>query len=174
MAQSNLSATSTNFIGNPPVPQEVVTLPVNGAAARALGATALKPERSQNLSLGMAWTPTKNFSATLDAYRITIEDRVVFSENLLGAQVQTALAGLGFAGQTSARFFTNAIDTRPNGVDLVANYGVTLADQATLRMTWGTNWGRTFVTRISDNPTQLAALNAKVFGRIERNRVEEG
>ena len=173
LAQSNLSATSTNFIGNPPVPQEVITLPVNSAAAKALGATALKPERSRNLSFGMAYTPTKNFSATLDAYRITIADRVVFSENLLGAQVQTALSGLGYTGQTSARFFTNAIDTRTNGVDLVANYGVTLADQATLRMTWGTNWGRTFVTRISDNPPQLAALNAKLFARVERNRVEE-
>ena len=173
LAQSNLSATSTNFIGNPPVPQEVVTLPVNSAAAKALGATPLKAERSNNVSLGFAYTPSKSFSATLDAYRITIEDRVVFSENLLGAQVQSALAGLGFAGQTSARYFTNAIDTRTNGVDLVANYGVALPDDATMRVTWGTNWGRTFVTRVSDNPPQLAALNAKLFSRVERNRVEE-
>ncbi|HYW31018.1 MAG TPA: TonB-dependent receptor [Gemmatimonas sp.] len=173
LAQSNLSATSTNFVGNPPVPQEVVTLPVNSAAAKALGATPLKAERSQNLSLGFAYTPSRSFSATLDAYRITIEDRVVFSENLLGAQVQSALVGLGFVGQTSARYFTNAIDTRTNGVDLVANYGVTLPDDATMRVTWGTNWGRTFVTRISDNPPQLAALNAKLFARVERNRTEE-
>ncbi|MES2524608.1 MAG: TonB-dependent receptor [Gemmatimonadota bacterium] len=173
LAQSNLSATSTNFVGNPPVPQEVVTLPVNSAAGRALGATPLKAERSQNLSLGVAYTPSRSFSATLDAYRITIEDRIVFSENLLGAQVQSALVGLGFVGQTSARYFTNAIDTRTNGIDLVANYGVTLPDDATMRVTWGTNWGRTFVTRISDNPPQLAALNAKLFARVERNRVEE-
>jgi len=115
----------------------------------------------------MASTPTQNFSATLDACRITIEDRVAFSENLLGAQVQTALAGLGFAGQTSARFFTNAIDTRTNGMDLVANYGVTLADQATLRMTWGTNWGRTFVTRASATACSIGAARCGLItGRL--------
>ena len=173
LAQSYLSASSTNFIGNPPVPQEVITLPVGSAAARALGAKDLKPEKSTNLSLGVTYTPNKNFSATLDAYRITINDRVVFSENLLGTAVQSALSGLGYAGQTSARYFTNAIDTRTNGVDLVTNYGVTLPDQASMRITWGSNWGRTFVTRIADNPPQLAALNAKVFGRVERNRIEE-
>jgi iron complex outermembrane receptor protein len=173
LAQNFLSASSTNFIGNPPIPQEVITLPVGSPAARALGATDLKPEKSTNLSVGTTWTPTPSFTATMDAYRITINDRIVFSENLLGTQVQQALASLGYAGQTSARFFTNAIDTRTNGVDLVMNYGVTLADQATLRTTWGTNWGRTFVTRIQNNPPQLAALNAKVFGRVEQNRIEE-
>ncbi len=135
LAQSYLSASSTNFIGNPPIPQEVITLPVASAAARALGATDLKPENSTNVSVGVTYTPTRSFTATLDAYRITIEDRIVFSENLLGTAVQTALSSLGYSGQTSARFFTNAIDTRTNGVDLVANYGVTLADQASLRVT---------------------------------------
>ena len=173
LAQSFLSASSTNFIGNPPIPQEVITLPVASAAARALGATDLKPEKSTNVSVGITYTPTKSFTATLDAYRIAITDRIVFSENLLGTAVQTALSGLGYTGQTSARFFTNAIDTRTNGVDLVTNYGVTLPDQASLRVTWGTNWGRTFVTRISPNPPQLAALNARIFGRVEQNRIEE-
>ncbi len=173
LAQSFLSASSTNFIGNPPIPQEVITLPVASQAARVLGATDLKPEKSTNTSIGMTYTPTKSFTATVDAYRITIKDRIVFSENLLGTAVQTALSGLGYTGQTSARFFTNAIDTRTNGVDLVTNYGVTLADQASLRVTWGTNWGRTFVTRIAPNPPQLAALNAKIFGRVEKNRMEE-
>jgi len=173
LAQSYLSASSTNFIGNPPVPQEVITLPVGSAAARALGATALKPEKSINSSIGLTFTPSPTFTTTIDAYRITIKDRIVFSENLLGTAVQNALSSLGYTGQTSARFFTNAIDTRTNGVDVVANYGVTLADQASLRLTWGTNWGRTFVTRIIDNPPQLAALNAKIFGRVERNRLEE-
>jgi iron complex outermembrane recepter protein len=173
LAQSFLSASSTNFIGNPPIPQEVVTLPVGSPAARALGATDLKPENSQNLSVGATWTASPSFTATVDAYRITINDRIVFSENLLGTQVARALTSLGYAASTSARFFTNAIDTRTNGVDLVLNYGATLDNGATLRSTWGTNWGRTFVTRVQDNPPQLAALNAKIFGRVERNRLEE-
>ncbi|MBY0490907.1 MAG: TonB-dependent receptor [Gemmatimonadaceae bacterium] len=173
LAQSFLSASSTNFIGNPPIPQEVVTLPVGSAAARALGATDLKPEKSQNLSLGATWTPAPSFTATLDAYRITINDRIVFSENLLGTQVASALSSLGYSASTAARYFTNAIDTRTNGMDLVFNYGTTLENGATLRTTWGTNWGRTFVTRIQDNPSQLAALNAKIFGRVEKNRIEE-
>lgn len=173
LAQSNLSAASTNFIGNPPVPQEVITLPVNSPAARALGATDLSPERSNNATLGLTWTPTKNFQATLDAFRIAIADRVVFSENLLGQAVTDRLATLGFRGQTSARFFTNAIDTRTNGLDLVARYGVSLEDGSTLRFTWGTSWNRTFVTRVQGNPPQLAALDAQVFGRVERNRYEE-
>ncbi|MBU6366338.1 MAG: TonB-dependent receptor [Gemmatimonadetes bacterium] len=173
LAQQHLSASSTNFIGNPPIPQEVVTLPVGSAAARALGATPLRPEKSTNLSVGATWSPSSSFTATLDAYRIGITDRIVFSENLLGAQVTSALATLGYGASTAARYFTNAIDTRTNGVDLVLNHGVRLDDGATLRATWGTNWGRTFVTRIAPNPPQLAALNARIFGRVEQNRIEE-
>jgi iron complex outermembrane receptor protein len=173
LAQSNLSASSTNFLGNPPIPQEVITFPVNSPAARALGARDLEPERSNNVTLGMTYTPTSNFSATLDAFRIVINDRVVFSENLLGQAVTDRLATLGFRGQTSARFFTNAIDTKTNGLDLVARYGVELGDGSTLRATWGTSWNRTFVTRVSPNPPELAALAATIFGRVERNRVEE-
>jgi iron complex outermembrane receptor protein len=173
LAQSHLSAASTNFIGNPPVPQEVLTLPVASPAARALGATDLSPERSTNLTLGVTWAPAPAFSATLDAFRIAIDDRVVFSENLLGQAVTDRLAALGFRGQTSARFFTNAIDTETNGLDLVTRYGAQLEDGSTLRVTWGTSWNRTFVTRIAPNPPQLAALAATVFGRVERNRVEE-
>lgn len=49
----------------------------NGAAAAALGFGAgLQPETSENFSLGFVFTPLDNLTMTVDAYEITIKDRV--------------------------------------------------------------------------------------------------
>jgi iron complex outermembrane receptor protein len=55
--------------------------------------------------------------ATLDAYRIDIDDRIVLSENLLDSNAE--IAALLPDGVSGARFFINGVDTRTSGVDLV-------------------------------------------------------
>ena len=44
-------------------------------------------------------------------------------ENFTGTAVQNLLRPLGVS---DARYFTNAIDTRTNGIDVVGNYGLSL------------------------------------------------
>ncbi|MES2624458.1 MAG: TonB-dependent receptor [Pseudomonadota bacterium] len=49
----------------------------NGPAAATLGFGAgLQPETSENFSVGLVFTPISNLTTTIDAYRITIKDRI--------------------------------------------------------------------------------------------------
>jgi len=175
LQQSFFSATATNFIGG--VPFEVKTAPVASDIAQRLGASPLKPEKNRNLSAGVALEPVRGLAVTVDAYRIGITDRVVLSENFTGDSVRVALAGTGASG---ARYFTNAIDTRTNGLDVVANYGFNPAPRQTLRLTAGYNHNRTRATRVSPTPSALAAfridslVRETLFGRVERGRLEVG
>ena len=107
------------------MPFDVRTFPVSTAEARVLGARDLEPERSVNLSAGIALAPARGLALTADFYRITIDKRIVLSDNFTGTAVQTLFTNAGLVGVSGGRFFSNAIDTRSNGVDLVANYDVT-------------------------------------------------
>ncbi|WP_136669172.1 TonB-dependent receptor [Flavobacterium sp. H122] len=78
--------------------------------ARQIGVEQLKAEKSKNLTLGIGLKPSNKFSATLDYYNILVDDRIVLSDE------QDA----GSLGTIS--FFTNALDTRTSGLDVVMNY----------------------------------------------------
>jgi len=173
LQQSWFTATSTNFIGG--VPFEVRTFPVSSRAATLLGARPLTPERSRNLSAGITSQPVKALTITADYYRIDIDDRVVLSENLTQTAVRDFLAVNGEPGIAGGRFFTNAIDTRTTGVDLVANYGLDFGRRGILRLTAGGSINDTKITRLKQvTPPALLALNDALFSRVERGRVERG
>ena len=78
----------------------------------------------------------------------------------------------GLNGVSGGRFFSNAIDTRSNGVDLVANYGVSLGSHSTLRFTSGYNHNVVKVTHVDSTPPPLKAFQSTLFGRVERVRIE--
>lgn len=170
--QEYFSATSTNFING--IPFDIRTFPVNDPVARVLGAKDLKPEKSVNFSGGLAIEPARNFSITADYYYITIKDRIVFSDNFVGAQVTALLQSKGFTGVQGGRYFTNAIDTKTQGVDVVVNYGVDMEDAGFLRMTLGYNNTQNAVTHVIDTPPELSTQSEALFGRTERGRIEVG
>ncbi len=176
LSQKFFSATSTNFLnfGQGLVPVEVRTLPVASGAAKALGAKDLTPETSVNRSLGLVLTPRPSASLTVDYYRINIDDRIIFSGNFTGAAMTNFLAAQGFPGVGSARFFTNAIDTKTRGVDVVGRYARDMGEIGVSRFTVGYNQTRSFVTRVSATPPALATQQALLFDRIERGRIEVG
>src|SRR5688572_5330917 len=138
LAQSFFSSTATNFLnlGQGLVPVESLTLPVASAAAHVLGAVALKPEQARNVTGGLVITPMTSLDITIDYYRIEIDDRIVLSGNFTAPPIAALLAPFG---ANSARFFTNAIDTRTNGVDLTANYRTTLGPAGEVRLHAGYN-----------------------------------
>ena len=122
LGQSWFSAVSTNFVRNTVSgnvePFDVWTAPVSSPIAVALGATPLRPETSRNYSGGAVWQPMSNLEMTADYFHIDIKHRIVLSGNFTQPQVQPILQPFGATG---ARFFTNAINTRTNGYDLVVN-----------------------------------------------------
>jgi iron complex outermembrane receptor protein len=169
LQQSFYSATATNFINGAPF--EVKTAPVNSPVARALGSRPLEPEKSVNLSAGAALSPLRGTSVTVDYYHITIRDRVVLSENFFQSpQLLSLLQPLGASG---ARYFTNAIDTRTSGVDVVANSRAAVGP-GTVLVTAGYNYNRTRATQVAATPAELGNQSETLFGRVERARIEEG
>ncbi len=172
LGQSYFSATSTNFING--VPFDNRTFPVTSPVAQALGASELTPEQSENYSFGVALNPVRNLAITADYYQILIDDRIVFSGNFTGAAVRTFLESQGFPGVAGGRFFTNAIDTRTLGVDVVANYGFAIGATSTLRLTGGYNYNVNRVLRVAPTPPALSAFQETLFDRVERARIEVG
>lgn len=154
------------------------TFPATGPVAQALGAEALTAETSLSYGLGLVLQPVDRLYVTVDAYQIDIDDRIVLSSNLLlggNAAAQALLASLGVNGVTSARYFTNAADTRTRGVDVIAQYTVPF-ENSSLALTAGYNYNKTEIQRIAPNPPELTALGANLFrvGRDEQGRIEEG
>jgi iron complex outermembrane receptor protein len=174
LAQSNFSATSTNFLnlGQGLVPVEVATFPVGSEPARALGATDLEPEESTHLSAGLVFTPLDSLDLTADYYRIDIDDRVVLSGNFTDPRIQALLAPFGRFG--SARFFTNAIDTRTTGWDLTAGYRVGSSDAGSLRLSAGYNRNETEIVGQAPTPAELVGFESVLFDREQRRRIECG
>ena len=173
LQQSYYAATATNFVvvNGVNTPFEIKTVPVASQAARLLGSRDLKPEKSVNFSGGVALEPLRRLALTVDVYHNAINHRVVLSENFIGTAVANLLRPLGIGG---ARYFTNAIDTRTTGVDVVANYGLDLGTAGFARLTGGYNHNRTKANIVAQTPPELGNQNEALFGRVERGRVEEG
>lgn len=170
LAQTSYTTVSTIFVDDGAggqVPQESGLFPIDTDVAQALGAKALTPEESVNMTLGFVYTQGV-FNLTVDAYNITIDDRIVLSENISGSGVDDILAAAGVTGVGSARYFTNAIDTETQGIDIVATYDVDLDDLGNLALSAAVNIGDTEVTRLKDNPSELNVLGSDYILFSER------
>jgi iron complex outermembrane recepter protein len=173
LQQQFFTSTATIFVLG--VPTEIRTFPVDSRPAQLLGATPLKPEKSLNSSIGFTFDPGSNFTLTVDAYRIVIDDRIVLSSNFTGTAIQNWFVQNGLQGVAGGRYFTNAINTRTNGVDVVANYGKDFGKAGLMRLTAGYNANRNKVTDVvASTPPQLGNLSEVLFGREERGRIEIG
>jgi iron complex outermembrane receptor protein len=176
LGQSHFSSVATNFVNVNGVntPFEIRTFAVGSDGARLLGATDLKPEQSVNLSAGITARAGNNLSVSADYYDIAIDDRIVLSGNFIHPSVRQLLEDNGIPGVSGARYFTNAIDTRTRGLDIVLHYGVELGQAGLLRFTGGYNQNETEVTRVSETPSQLAAVSTALFDRVQRALFERG
>jgi iron complex outermembrane receptor protein len=169
MAQQFFSATSTNNVQGVGL-IEIGTFPVSSPIAVALGAEPLEAEKSLNISGGLVFTMLEGLNLTIDYYNITIEDRIVLTENLQGADVVAILQAANVLG-TSARFFINGIDTRTQGLDVVANYRVPDFGLGRITLTAGFNIND---TEITDRRTFAGFTAQRLFARPESFRLTDG
>jgi iron complex outermembrane recepter protein len=176
LQQEFFTSTATNFIGG--IPFEVGTFPATSSTAIVLGAQPLDAEKSRNYSLGTVLR-FGSFEATIDAYRIDIRDRIVLSENLNTPQVAALIAPFG-AGV--ARFFINGVETKTEGVDLVARYLLKTESAGRWEFVAAGNWNSTDVEKLPSLNVinnicagQPAPCTPPVlFGRINTLTFEEG
>jgi iron complex outermembrane receptor protein len=172
LQQQNFTSTSTNFING--VPFEITTFKPTDPVAAALGAQPLKAEKSTNYSLGavMRFDPV---TLTVDAYRINVRDRIILSENLTSTDVFNYIVSQGFTGVGGGRFFINGVDTKTQGVDVVANMPLNLGASGRFDFTLAGNFNHTDVTKVPTT-AQLSALKTPpiLFGRVNVLTLEQG
>ncbi len=163
------------------------TLPSDSPEAVALGATPLVPEESFNVSLGLTASLTDNLTMTLDGYQIDVDDRIVITSafspldtrlsadgvTTIGEQIQSILVANGLSPDISGQFYTNAIDTRTRGVDLVLSWRHS-ADWGNLRVNAGYNYNDTKIRSIVDNPEELSSLgDIELFNRNRQGNLTD-
>ncbi|MVV50785.1 TonB-dependent receptor [Pseudomonas sp. PB120] len=134
--------------------------------ARALGAEPLKPEKSQNVSVGVVYQQGPDLRVTLDAYQIEVKDRIVQTGLLTGPAVSNVLLSAGLNPDLAGQYYTNAVDTRTRGVDLVGEYTQHLIN-GWGKVNWSAaySWNRTTILDIANTPAQLSSLGNTLFDR---------
>ena len=172
LMQEFFSSTATNFVGG--VPFDIKTFPASTPEAEALGASPLRAEKSRNYGIGFATEPFAGLSLTTDYYYVAIHDRIVLSNNFTGPAATAALNNIGVTGIQGGRYFTNAIDTKTHGFDVIGSYGYSMANSGVLRLSAAYNHNRTRVTRVDTLPENLSGLKSSLFDRVEKGRIEEG
>jgi iron complex outermembrane receptor protein len=173
LTQSFFRGSTTSF-GEGGQLENVLNLPTDDPIAVLLGASDLDAEESVSYNLGFVLTPTDAFRLTVDFYRVEIDDRITLSERIGGPEVTDFIEDqLGVPGVLGVRFFTNAIDTKTEGVDIVADYRFDLGP-GSLLLSAAYNRSDTEVTHVDPNPDVLAGLGVDnvLFGVEERNTIE--
>lgn len=162
LAQELWASTTSQFqlIGSTITLLQIKSLPVASPAAVALGATPLKPEKSLNYSGGAVFTPIPDLDVTLDAYSIDVYGHMLPTGTLTGSAVSAILVSKGLPSNISATYFTNAVNTRTQGWDLVSDYNIDLGDYGQMLVNASFNYNVTTITHIIPNPPQLASLGA--------------
>jgi iron complex outermembrane receptor protein len=84
--------------------------------ANLLNIDNLDAESSTNFTFGMGSQVNDNFNFTVDYYSIKVKDRIILSNEIVPP------SGPAFQGLSDISFFTNALDTKTSGVDVVMNY----------------------------------------------------
>jgi iron complex outermembrane receptor protein len=112
---------------------------------------------------------------TVDAYRINVRDRIILSENLTSTDVFNYIVSQGFTGVGGGRFFINGVDTKTQGVDVVANMPLNLGASGRFDFTLAGNFNHTDVTKVPTT-AQLSALKTPpiLFGRVNVLTLEQG
>jgi iron complex outermembrane receptor protein len=135
LAQIYFNSTFTDFVSGVPIDKLIARN--NSPITRALGIPQLKEETAVNASAGFT-ANFSNFTATVDGYYVNIKDRIVLTGAFedtdpdIGAELQALNVG-------AAQFFTNAIDTKTKGVDVILSWSK-LFGESRIRMALAGNF----------------------------------
>jgi iron complex outermembrane recepter protein len=156
-----------------------IQLPPDSAAAAAAGLKPLEAEKSINYSLGFVWRPIAHMSTTLDIYQITITNRIAGSGTISGqlngiaqpgqAAINNAIATYSHGssvidpdvlatGSYGIEIFSNGIDTRTRGADLVFDFPF---DYNFAQVNWSVSgtYNQTSITKFGATPVPLQPNN---------------
>ncbi|MDB5733980.1 MAG: TonB-dependent receptor [Alphaproteobacteria bacterium] len=145
-----------------------VQLPPNSAAAALLGVKPLQPEASTSYSLGVVAHPLDGLNVTVDAYSISLRNRIVGTGSLYGSGgainspiVTQAIIAHGnvldpTVTQTGVSIFLNGISTLTQGVDISANYLTDLGNAGNIGWTLAGNYTDISISNVIPTPTTFS------------------
>jgi iron complex outermembrane recepter protein len=175
LAQTAFSTTQVTgtIIGGERITTRSKFLPVDSDAAKALGASPLKPEKSWSVTGGITYELSRLLRITLDGYQTKVDGRIAKTEflgtaNNGGVAVRELLRSQGIDDVDSAQFHFNAMDTTTRGFDVVAEYTLRSDNFGTFRPSVAYSYARTFIDKVTANPEELAGLDVTLFGRQAR------
>jgi len=188
--QRNFQNTSTQFVGGLPS-QALTANNYNPIVKNAFGIQSLTPEKSRSFSAGVVGNITDNITYTVDAYWIDIDDRIVLSTqfNRSNPLVQKILVDNNVDPTVSAlQFWTNAVDTRTKGIDVVltnrfrlgnGNANFSIAGNFNENEVVGKINTNSVIDRTENNPSETDPtknpandLRTSLFDRLQRSRIE--
>jgi len=164
-----------NSLGLPPGIYLRGLVPVNNPIAQLLGSEPLKAEKSRNYTLGMVWNPTNDLNISVDAYQITVRDRIALSSQLSLAlpSVIDYLADHGITDlqYQGVSYFTNAGTVRTQGIDIVTSLRTDVGANGSLLSTLSYGYHKNKVTDVKPNPPVLDSLGV-IFQRLNRSAIK--
>jgi iron complex outermembrane recepter protein len=181
--QRYFSNISTQFVSG--LPSNTLTVNNDDPIAKTIiGVASLKAETSQSATVGVT-TKIGKTTLTVDAYSITIKDRIVYSgafgRSVFDAPTQATLLTQGV---NNVNFFANAANTSTKGIDVVLNgrydvgkgkLAVTLAYNYNQNKVDGIN-STTLIDRIENNENSGRSPDSwfknLLFDRQQRSRIE--
>ncbi len=172
LAQVYFSSTINDVVleegSTKPIYEERLLARNNSPITKALGIPSLKQETSLSGSLGFVLQPSKEFSLSVDAYQVSVKDRIVltgeFSANDKGLE-----ATFNSLGVIAAQFFANALDTKTLGIDVIGNY-TTKIGEGSLTSSIGFNYNDLTIEKVKTTP-ELAGREESFLGRRERSLI---
>ncbi|MBA6255597.1 MULTISPECIES: TonB-dependent receptor plug domain-containing protein [unclassified Colwellia] len=177
MQQMYFNNISTQFIVDESgslLSEEVETFRNDSTLTTRLGVPTLKEEESDNLSIGLIYSPTDNIDLSVDFYQINIDDRIVISSKL-GMGISHLLDQAFIEeGVTKGQFFLNGAGTKTQGTDIVASWQ-TQALAGNINFTLAANFTNTEVTKLftPSHSTLHTIAVEKIFSEQDISIIEE-
>ncbi|MEP7252922.1 MAG: TonB-dependent receptor [Ginsengibacter sp.] len=182
MQQQFYAKTNTLFVSTMEglVPTESGTFTNDSRPAQILGIPKLKEETSHNFSVGFTTTPLKGLEITVDGYLINIKNRIVLTNNFTGGTDAVLTQLLKDNGATTANFFTNAIDTKAQGLEAVVSYNASFANSGELKFSLAATFIKNKVKKGADGKPIIKASDILInsgqlgnyFNREDQSRIE--
>ena len=145
--QQQFYSRSSTIFNAKGVAEEVGLFTNDSPIAGLLKIGTLQEETSNSASIGLTGK-INAFTFTIDAYQITIDDRIVLTGKF-SASGDPLTDYFKAAGAGKAQFLANAIDTKNQGIDIVAGYKFSFSNEFTLDNTLSATFSKIEVTNIN-------------------------
>ena len=115
--QSNYTGVVTSFDGVTGMQVQEGTLKPTDPLAMSMGSDALVPEDAVNISAGFTTSMISGLNLSIDYYQIDVTNKIIKSRSLTVPEGSSALF-------SDIAMYTNNLDTKTSGIDIVADYNL--------------------------------------------------